>query len=106
MNEPERADDARDESLANVPPTPAEPEIVTRAGNLALGAMTLTVAGAGVFLLIAASTSTCMGATRSTKLEWEKRQQEIEQAEREFEAGQTESDNSGEMRASGEGGEE
>lgn len=81
----ERSPDSQDESLADVPPTPAEPEVVTRAGNLALGAVTLTVAGAGAFLLIAGSMSTCMGATRSTRLEWEKRQQEIERAEREFE---------------------
>jgi len=95
MNEPEKPDEPshelseglRDESLANVPPTPMEPERVTRVGNLALGAVVLTAAGAGAFLLIAGTMTPCMGATRSTRLEWEKRQQEIEQAEREAEAG-------------------
>lgn len=83
MNEPERGNggDANDnESLANVRPTPVVHERQSMVGNFALGAVTLTVAGAGVFLLIAGTMQPCMGATRSTRLEWEKRQREIEMA--------------------------
>ena len=83
MNEPERGNggDANDnESLANVRPTPAAEGAGMKLNNQALGAVTLTVAGAGLFLLVAGTTSPCMGATRSTRLEWEKRQREIELA--------------------------
>jgi hypothetical protein len=86
MAEHAAEDDRQEESLSELAP---EPAVVTRVGNFALGAVMFTFAGAGVFMLIAGSMSRCMGATRSVKLEWEKRQQEIERAERECEAGKS-----------------
>jgi hypothetical protein len=86
MEEPKLPDSERrdiDESLADVPPTPlgfeAEPEPASWFGK---GLLLLGVAGAGVFVLISGSMTTCMGATRSAKLKWQERELEIEQAVR------------------------
>ena len=84
MNQPHDPDESPDESLAAVPPTPIEDAHVPLSGNLAIGAIMLTAAGAGAFLLIAGTMTPTMGATRSTKLEWEERKLQIEQAERDL----------------------
>jgi threonine dehydrogenase-like Zn-dependent dehydrogenase len=85
MDESEKPDESQNESLAAVPPTPVDKASVALAGNIGLGAIALTVAGAGAIALIAGSMSPTMGATRSTKLEWEQRKLQIEQAEHDAE---------------------
>lgn len=69
-----------DESLANVPPSPlSAPD--THAGNgWGLNAALFTAAGGGALFLLSGLMTPCVGATRSAKLEWEKRQLQIEQA--------------------------
>jgi hypothetical protein len=49
--------------------------------RLAKGCLLLGAAGAGAFMLMCAFAGTCVGATRSSKLKWEQRQLEVEQAE-------------------------
>jgi hypothetical protein len=82
MDQPQQPDESKNESLAEVPPTPLDVAHAPRATNLALGTIALTVAGAGAILLISGTMTPTMGATRSTKLEWEERKLQIEQAER------------------------
>src|SRR5262245_16774054 len=82
MDEPRKPDESLDESLAVVPPTPVVAPQAPSASNLGLNAALLTAAGAGAFFLIAGTMTPCVGATRSTKLKWEERQLQIEQAER------------------------
>jgi hypothetical protein len=81
MSEPQKPDESQDESLASVPPTPMTTVPGPQSSNLALGAVILTAAGAGAILLIAGTMTPAAGATRSTKLEWEERKLQIEQAE-------------------------
>jgi hypothetical protein len=82
MNQTQEPDDSKSESLADVPPTSVDPANALPARDLALGAIVLTVAGAGTILLIGATMTPTMGATRSTRLEWERRTLQIEEAER------------------------
>jgi hypothetical protein len=82
VNQPQKRNETQDESLAAVPPTPIDVAQLPPAGNLALGTIMLTAAGAGAILLIAGTMTPAMGATRSTKLQWEERKIQIEQAER------------------------
>lgn len=79
-----------DESLANVPPTPVPPPPTHSAGNYGLNALVLAAAGAGAFILIGGTMTPCMGATRSAKLEWQERQAQIEQAEHDARARESE----------------
>ena len=81
MNEPKEPDESQNESLAAAPPTPVDEARIPLTGNIGLGAIALTVAGAGAIALISGSMTPTMGATRSTKLEWERRKLQIEQAE-------------------------
>ena len=48
-----------------------------------MGTVALAVAGAGALVLIAGFMSPTVGATRSTKLEWQRRKLLMDQAERE-----------------------
>jgi hypothetical protein len=80
MNESEKPDESPDESLADLPPKPVDDSSVPLAAHIGLGAIAWSVAGAGAIVLIAGSLTPTMGATRSTKLEWEQRKLEIEQA--------------------------
>jgi len=85
MDEPDQPGNPQEESLAAVPPTPVAESSVPLAGNIGLGVIAWTAAGAGTLVMIAGTMTPCMGATRSTTLEWERRWLQIEQAEREFE---------------------
>jgi hypothetical protein len=82
MEQHELPNEPRDEleSLANAPPTRVERIASSAAGfvtaTLALGAIGL---GTGLFLR-EATTTRCAGATRSTKLQWQQRQLEMDQA--------------------------
>lgn len=66
----------------SAPLKPVSKDSAPAGGNLGLGLFAVAVAGAGAIMLMAASTTPCMGATRSTNLEWERRKLLIEQAER------------------------
>ena len=81
MTESEKSDQSPEESLSNLPPTPVS---ASGPGGIALGAMFLAAAGAGAILLVGGSPRRCMGSTRSVKLQWEERQLQMEQAEREY----------------------
>ena len=71
------------ESLANIPPTPARDDAIGTPGtNFAKLFLLMSAAGAGIFALIGSTQTACMGATRSAKLKWQERQLEIEQAAR------------------------
>ncbi|QDU74258.1 hypothetical protein Pan97_12650 [Bremerella volcania] len=77
MDEPSKSD----ESLADVPPTPVTAPPTHSANNFGLNALVLAAAGAGAFFLIGGTMTPCMGATRSTQLQWQERNAQIEQAE-------------------------
>jgi hypothetical protein len=86
MDEQKKTDEPPEESLASVPPNPYDTPVtpltplVKRAGiEVAL----FTAAGAGALLLLAGTMTPCVGSTRSAKLKWEERCQQIEQSERE-----------------------
>jgi hypothetical protein len=81
MSQPQRPDESTDESMASLRPTPVAAELLSQFGNLALQAIPLAVAGAGAILLVSAGTTSTMGATRSTRLKWEERKLQIEQAD-------------------------
>lgn len=66
---------------AGDPPLPVE--TLPPGVNAALGTVALAVAGAGALVLIAGFMSPTVGATRSTKLEWQRRKLLMDQAERE-----------------------
>jgi hypothetical protein len=70
-----------DESLADVPLSPIPPDHGSLGARLAKGVLVLGALGAGAFVLLTGFTTPCLGATRSSKLKWEQRQLEIEQAE-------------------------
>jgi hypothetical protein len=84
MDEPENPDESPDESLANISPAPVPASRVQQAAKFTLGAIALTGVGGCAFLMVAGTLTPCMGATRSTRLEWEKRKLLIEQAEAEL----------------------
>ena len=90
MDEPKKPEESTDlsseESLAAVPPTPVETPIAAPARNVAINAALFTGAGAAALFLVAGTMTPCVGATRSAKLKWEERQMEIEQAERDANA--------------------
>jgi hypothetical protein len=81
MEEYRKPEESPDDSLADVPPMPVPRPIPFSLGP-ALDAALLTVAGTGAFLLVASMTTPTLGATRSSKLVWQERQRQIEQAER------------------------
>jgi hypothetical protein len=73
-----------DESLADMPPHPVDKffqDHGSLVGGALKGTLMLGVLGAGAFVLLMGFTTSCAGATRSSKLKWEQRQNEIEQAE-------------------------
>jgi hypothetical protein len=81
-----RDERARDDGewQIDIPLTPvdrSEYDCDTIPARLAKGCVLLGAAGAGAFILMCAFAGTCVGATRSSKLKWEQRQLEIEQAE-------------------------
>lgn len=82
MDERPQSDESLNESLADVPPTPVIAPQTPSASHAGLNAVLLTAAGAAAFVLIAGTMTPCVGATRSTKLQWEERHLQIEQAER------------------------
>src|SRR5689334_19747902 len=86
MHKPQEPEKSPYDSLAAMPPTPVEKDRLPRAANIGLGAITLTIAGAGAIVLVAGAMTPAIGAMRSTKLEWERRQLLMEQAEREAQA--------------------
>ena len=74
-------EDWPDESLADVPPIPiVEDEALS--GSRFGTVVVRSLAGMGALYLIGMLMTPTMGATRSSKLKWEQRQQEIEEAER------------------------
>jgi hypothetical protein len=75
-----------DESLANLPPTPVNEDRSSLASNVVKGGLLIGAAGAGILLLMSGSMTSCRGATRSSKLQWEQRQLEMEQAAQEAQA--------------------
>ncbi|EAQ81370.1 hypothetical protein DSM3645_23301 [Blastopirellula marina DSM 3645] len=81
MDERPQSDESLNESLADVPPSPVTAPPLS-ASNRGLNAVTVIVAGAGAFVLLAGLTTPTIGATRSTKLQWEERNLQIEQAVR------------------------
>lgn len=94
MEEDKKPDESSEESLAAVPPSPYEvpatplTPLVKRAGvEVAL----LTAAGAGALFLLAGTMTPCIGATRSAKLKWDERQQQIEQAQCDAESNECDS---------------
>ena len=75
-----------DDSLADVPPTPIANDPPSLAANLVKGVLLVGAAGAGILLLLSGSMTSCRGATRSSKLQWEQRQLEIERAAQDAQA--------------------
>jgi uncharacterized protein HemX len=94
MDERRKADEPQDESLANVPPKPVAASQMKAAIYVGLNAALLTAAGAGAIILIAGTMTPCVGATRSTKIQWEDRQLQIEDAERDAQSNEAQSSNS------------
>jgi len=94
------ADDERLEETAQAEPTadvpdPNGPPVPVQSGpvmSLTTTVMSIAVAGGVVLMLISASTSSTMGATKSSQLEWQQRQAEIEQAAEELESYKREAD--------------
>ena len=82
MNAHEKPDESSDESLAAVPPTPVDAEQVSLLSNLGMGTLSLALGSVGAIVLLASTMTPCVGATRSSKLEWEERQLQMEQAQR------------------------
>jgi hypothetical protein len=86
MEERKEHDELLNESLADVPPTPVSAEgAVPLAGGPVPLVLMLAAGGAFAYMVIASSMTPTMGATRSAQLEWERRNQQIEQAMREAE---------------------
>jgi hypothetical protein len=81
MPEPEKPAESSTDSLASVPPIPEEGRVPLLA-NISMGTISMAVAGAGAIVLIGGTLTPTVGATRSAKLEWQRRQQQIEQAVR------------------------
>lgn len=75
-------DRRRDESLAGLPPMAVPPEEAMSAMRLLTGAFLAGAAGLGAICLVSMMSVPTHGATRSSKLKWEQRQQEIERAQR------------------------
>ena len=88
MDEPAKSD----ESLADAPPTPVSSPPTLSASNLGKNTLMLGVAGVGALFLIGGTMTPCMGATRSAKLEWQERNAEIERAERDARARDSQQD--------------
>ncbi|MGE0533967.1 MAG: hypothetical protein AB7O68_03275 [Pirellulales bacterium] len=82
----EHHDQGPDESLANMSPQPVQEFKTPTIGGLTWGISALAVAGLGTILITASSTTRCAGATRSSKLIYEQREAEIEQAIRDRQA--------------------
>jgi hypothetical protein len=70
-------EDSSNESLAHVPPRPMIEPFIPASWNVPL---LIAAGGAGVLVIAAMLPATCAGATRSAKLQWQERQQQIEQA--------------------------
>ena len=75
-------DKDREDSLDKQPPRPVSADQSTADAAILSAAVFTVIVGAGAFVLVASSTGRTHGATRSQKLEWQQRQLEIEQAER------------------------
>jgi hypothetical protein len=85
MQSEEPVDVKSEDSLASRLGDPSGPPQAVEAKDPVLRAIagigiTLVVAG-GLLVPLASSVSPCMGATRSAKVQWEQRQQQVEQAE-------------------------
>jgi hypothetical protein len=74
-----RGEDRRDDSLANVPPTPISDSEGSSMGWLPWG-VAVVIVGGGMWALMDNSTGCVRGATRSSKLRWQSRQVEIDAA--------------------------
>jgi len=72
-------EDRRDDSLANVSPTPISAGESSRMGWLPWG-VAVVIVGGGMWALMDNSTGCVRGATRSSKLRWQLRQAEIDAA--------------------------
>ncbi|REK19465.1 MAG: hypothetical protein DWQ37_01315 [Planctomycetota bacterium] len=72
--------------MADVPPAPVPAASAERPVGKGLLILLTSVAGVGAMVLFGMSSRTTHGATRSSKLEWEQRQLEIEEAVRDAQA--------------------
>ncbi|TWT33418.1 hypothetical protein [Blastopirellula retiformator] len=81
-----------DKSLADLPPVAETLPPSTPLKSRAVDAILFIIAGAGALVLLGGTLTPCMGATRSAKLKWEERQMQIEQAVRDAEASQSETE--------------
>jgi len=81
MDEPQQPDQkTQDDSLANLLPDPIREDDGPSIGMLQGGLIACAVLG-GAWLLLEGTMTRTAGATRSTKLKWEQRLVEIDQAE-------------------------
>jgi hypothetical protein len=78
------------ESLENLGPSPyvGEGSEEPFRPNLGVNLLLFGVAGAGALVLLSATMTPTVGATRSTRLQWQQHQAEIEQAVAEASAAQ------------------
>jgi hypothetical protein len=81
MEEPQPTDQKpQDDSLANLLPEPIREDDGPYIGMLQGGLIVCAVLG-GTLMLVEGTTTSTLGAARSTKLRWEQRQTEIDQAQ-------------------------
>jgi hypothetical protein len=90
MEEQKQTDQAADESLADVPPSPIAVSPNNSPAKYLMNTLVFMAGGVSAFLLLAGTLMPCVGATRSAKLKWEERKLEIEQAERDAQASENE----------------
>lgn len=89
MDEAIKPDESPEESLASVPPNPyvaPESPLAPLAKKAGVEIALFTAAGAGALFLLSGMMLPCVGATRSAKLKWDERRQEIEKAQCDAEA--------------------
>jgi hypothetical protein len=83
MREDENPIRPEEEKLAAEMPDPAGPPQPERTGHpvlTAIGVLGLGTVGVGLLLPMLVNTGVTMGATRSARIQWESRAQEIEEA--------------------------
>jgi hypothetical protein len=86
------AGNSDEESLQNVPPTPVEGPTGSMPRIVPLGLLAFSLWG-GCCLLLTSVNTPCRGATRSSKLQWQARQAEMDRALQQCHAVESEEDN-------------